>query len=59
MKKFKNIQEIKDAKNNFRDDKIIYNLLNVILGEIDRLPTRGEPTEDQIYSIIKKFIITF
>lgn len=54
MKKFKNIQEIKDAKNNFRDDKVIYNLLNVILGEIDRLPTRGEPTEDQIYSIIKK-----
>ena len=54
MKKFKNIQEIKEAKNNFRDDKVIYNLLNVILGEIDRLPTRGEPTEDQIYSIIKK-----
>jgi len=54
MKKFKNIQEIKEAKNNFRDDKVIYNLLNVILGKIDRLPTRGEPTEDQIYSIIKK-----
>lgn len=54
MKKFKNIQEIKEAKNNFRYDKVIYNLLNVILGEIDRLPTRGEPTEDQIYSIIKK-----
>lgn len=54
MKKFKNIQEIKESKNNFRDDKVIYNLLNVILGEIDRLPTRGEPTEDQIYSIIKK-----
>ena len=54
MKKFKNIQEIKEAKNNFRNDKVIYNLLNVILGEIDRLPTRGEPTEDQIYSIIKK-----
>lgn len=54
MKKFNNITEIKEEKSRMRDDKIIYNLLNVILGELDRLPTRENPTEDQIYSVIKK-----
>lgn len=54
MKKFNNIAEIKEAKIKYRDDKVIYNLLNVIIGELDRLPTRTEPNEDQIYSIIKR-----
>jgi uncharacterized protein YqeY len=46
-------QEIKNQKDQAKDP-IIINLLKVILGEIDRLPTREEPTEEQIYSIIKK-----
>lgn len=54
MKKFNNIAEIKEAKIKYRDDKVIYNLLNVIIGELDRLPTRTEPNEGQIYSIIKR-----
>ena len=54
MKKFSNINDIKDAKNKYRDDKIVYNLLNVIIGELDRLPTRTEPTEDQIYTVVKR-----
>ena len=54
MKKFSNINDIKEAKNKYRDDKIVYNLLNVIIGELDRLPTRTEPTEDQIYTVVKR-----
>lgn len=54
MKKFNNIQEIKSERSSRKDDKVIYNLLTVILGEIDRLPTRNDPTEDQIYTVIKK-----
>lgn len=54
MKVFNDIKEIKENKEFHRDNKIIFNLHNVILGELDRLPTRGEPTKDQIYSVIKK-----
>lgn len=54
MRKFNNINEIKEERASLREDKIIYNLLGVILGELDRLPTRDNPTKDQIYSVIKK-----
>lgn len=54
MKKFNNISEIKAERASKKDDKIVYNLLTVILGELDRLPTRENPTEDQIYKIIKR-----
>lgn len=54
MRKFNNIQDIKAERSSMKDDKIIYNLLTVLLGELDRLPTRDNPSEDQIYSIIKK-----
>lgn len=54
MKKFNNISEIKAERVFRKDDKIIYNLLTVILGELDRLPTRNDPTSDQIYLVIKK-----
>ena len=54
MKKFNNISEIKSERLSKKDDKIIYNLLTVLLGELDRLPTREAPSPDQIYSIIKK-----
>lgn len=54
MKKFNNISEIKTERSLRKDDKIVYNLLTVILGELDRLPTRDNPSSDQIYSIMKK-----
>lgn len=54
MKVFNDIKEIKGNKEFHRDNKVIFNLHNVILGELDRLPMRGEPTKDQIYSVIKK-----
>jgi uncharacterized protein YqeY len=37
-----------------RANKEIYTLLSVGLGEIDRLPTRNNPTEDEIYTVINK-----
>lgn len=54
MKKFNNISEIKAERAFRKDDKIIYNLLTVILGELDRLPTRSNPNPDQIYNVINK-----
>lgn len=53
MRKFNNIHDIKAERSSMKDDKIIYNLLTVLLGELDRLPTRENPSEDQIYSVIK------
>lgn len=54
MKTFNSVQEIQLERANQRENKIIYTLLGVLLGEIDRLPTRDEPTADQIYSVVKK-----
>ena len=54
MKKFNNISEIKSERLSRKDDKIIYNLLTVILGELDKLPTRNDPNPDQIYNVINK-----
>lgn len=53
MRTFKTKSEIKSEIRSIKDSTII-NLLKVIIGELDRLPTREEPTEDQIYSVIKK-----
>lgn len=56
MKVFYNVAEIKTARQEQRDNPVIYSLLGVVLGELDRLPIpRGqEPSEDQIYTVIKK-----
>lgn len=56
MKVFYNVAEIKIARQEQRDNPVIYSLLGVVLGELDRLPIpRGqEPSEDQIYAVIKK-----
>lgn len=54
MKKFSNIQEIHTERESMRANKEIHTLLSVVLGEIDRLPTRNNPTEDEIYTIINK-----
>ena len=56
MKVFYNVAEIKTARQEQRDNPVIYSLLGVVIGELDRLPIpRGqEPTQDQIYTVIKK-----
>ena len=56
MNVFYNVNEIKVARQEQRDNPVIYSLLGVVIGELDRLPIpRGqEPTQDQIYAVIKK-----
>lgn len=56
MKVFYNVAEIKVARQEQRDNPVIYSLLGVVLGELDRLPIPRdqEPNEDQIYTVIKK-----
>ncbi len=54
MRQFISIKDIHTERENMRANKEIYSLLGVILGEIDRLPTREEPTADQIYTVISK-----
>lgn len=48
------IEDIKKERLSQRDNPVIYKLLGVLLGELDRLPTRANPTSDQIYNVIKK-----
>lgn len=54
MRTFGNVEQIKTERQTQRDNPVIYSLLGVLLGELDRLPTRDDPTEDQIYTVIKK-----
>ena len=54
MRTFENVEQIKAERQAQRDNPVIYSLLGVVLGELDRLPTRANPTEDQIYTVVKK-----
>lgn len=56
MKKFETVSQIKAERELQRSHPVIYSLLGVLLGEIDRLPIprSQEPSEDQIYAIVKK-----
>lgn len=56
MKTLKTIEQIKQERQLQRENPVIYSLLGVLLGEIDRLPIprTQSPSEDQIYAIIKK-----
>lgn len=54
MKTFENINQIKTERLFQRNNPVIYSLLGVLLGELDRLPTRENPTENQIYTVVKK-----
>lgn len=56
MKVFSDVFSIKVERQAQRSNEVIYSLLGVVLGELDRLPIpRGqEPSEDQIYAVIKK-----
>ena len=44
MKTFNSVAEIHAERQNQKEDKVIYTMLGVLLGEIDRLPTRATPT---------------
>ena len=54
MKTFNSVKEIHTERQSQRANDIIYTMLGVLIGEIDRLPTREEPTPDQIYGVINK-----
>jgi uncharacterized protein YqeY len=54
MKKFSTVQEIHAERQNQRSNDIIYTMLGVLIGEIDRLPTRETPTENQIYAVVNR-----
>lgn len=54
MKVFNTVKEIQEERQNQRANDIIYTMLGVLIGEIDRLPTRETPTPDQIYSVVNR-----
>lgn len=56
MKTFETVEQIKQERQSQRDNPVIYSLLGVLLGEIDRLPIprTQSPSKDQIYAIVKK-----
>lgn len=56
MKTFKTVADIKTERELQRSNSVIYSLLGVLLGELDRLPIprSQEPSEDQIYGVLKK-----
>lgn len=56
MKVFRTVTEIKAEREAQRSNTVIYSLLGVLIGEIDRLPIprTQSPSEDQIYTIVKK-----
>lgn len=58
MKAFNTIEEIKNERGVLRNNPIVYNLLGVLIGELDRLPTRSTPTADDIYKQIVKLYNT-
>lgn len=54
IRKFNSVQEIHAERDAQRNNKTIYTLLGVLLGELDRLPTREDPTPDMIYTVINR-----
>jgi hypothetical protein len=55
MRTFKNTDEIRAERLNNRTNTTVYNLLGVLLGELDRRPNQNSPiTEQDIYKTIKK-----
>lgn len=54
MRTFNNIEDIHAERHKQRDNQIIYTMLAVLIGEIDRLPARHNSTADEIYTVINK-----
>ena len=53
MKVFRTRRDIEQERLAQRGTKI-YDLLGVLLSDIDRLPNRHNPTEDEIYALVNK-----
>ena len=56
MREFRTVNEIREERALQRNNVVIYNMLAVMIGELDRLPIpRGqEPTSEHIYGVIKR-----
>lgn len=54
MKVFRSVQEIHAERQKQRANDIIYTMLAVLVGEIDRLPKRSESSEEEIYGAVVK-----
>lgn len=54
MKVFNSVQDILNEKNKYRGNKVIYNMLCVLVGEVDRLPNRSKSTADEIYTCVNR-----
>ena len=54
MKVFNSVQDILNEKNKYRGNKVIYDMLCVLVGEIDRLPNRSKSTADEIYTCVNR-----
>ena len=56
MRQFNTAAEIKAERELQRSNSVVYSLLGVLLGELDRLPIprSQEPTKDQIYDVVRK-----
>ena len=56
MKTFNTVAEIKAEREFQRSNPVVYSLLGVVLGELDRLPIprTQSPSKDQIYGVVKK-----
>lgn len=54
MKVFRTVQDIHAERQKQRANDIIYTMLAVLVGEIDRLPKRSESSEEEIYGAVVK-----
>lgn len=54
MKAFNSVQDILNEKNKYRENKVIYDMLCVLVGEIDRMPNRSKSTADEIYTCVNR-----
>lgn len=54
MKVFNSVQDILNEKNKHRENRVIYDMLCVLVGEIDRMPNRSKSTADEIYTCVNR-----
>ena len=54
MKAFNSVQDILNEKNKYRENRVIYDMLCVLVGEIDRMPNRSKSTADEIYTCVNR-----
>ena len=55
MRTFLNTDDIRTERSIYRDNKVIFNLLGVLLGELDRRPNPNIPVSvNDIYKVVKK-----